>query len=66
MGKRFESMKTYDQLPGNYEDVLLRIPDGSKAERLLGFRATTTLEEGLARTVEWHRARREVAEAVRA
>jgi nucleoside-diphosphate-sugar epimerase len=28
----------------------------SRAERALGFRATTALEEGLGRTVEWYRA----------
>lgn len=38
-------------------DVELRVPDVSKAERLLGFRARTDLEEGLQRTLEWYRAR---------
>jgi GDP-L-fucose synthase len=33
-----------------------RCLDVSRAERALGFRATTTLEDGLGRTVEWYRA----------
>jgi UDP-glucose 4-epimerase len=48
----------YDQLPGRYEDVLLRIPDISKAKALLGFSVTVGLAEGLRRTVDWHVARR--------
>jgi GDP-L-fucose synthase len=35
-----------------------RLFDVSKAERDLGFRATTSLREGLARTVDWYRANR--------
>jgi GDP-L-fucose synthase len=35
-----------------------RCLDTSRAERLFGFRACTTFEEGLARTVEWYRAQR--------
>ena len=35
--------------------------DVTKAERLLGWTATTTLEDGLARTIEWYRAHREAA-----
>jgi GDP-L-fucose synthase len=32
--------------------------DTSRAERLFGFRATTSFEEGLRRTIEWYRAER--------
>jgi GDP-L-fucose synthase len=38
-----------------------RLFDMSKAERDLGFKATTSLREGLAKTVEWYRANRESA-----
>jgi GDP-L-fucose synthase len=38
-----------------------RLFDMSKAEKDLGFRATTTLKQGLATTVEWYRANREHA-----
>jgi UDP-glucose 4-epimerase len=55
----------YESLPGKYQDVRVRIPDTRKAEKLIGFKASVTLEEGLEETVEWHRLRRgaEVAEA---
>jgi nucleoside-diphosphate-sugar epimerase len=35
----------------------VRQPDIGKARRLLGWEPTVDLEEGLARTVEWYRAR---------
>jgi nucleoside-diphosphate-sugar epimerase len=37
-------------------DVELRVPDISKAKRLLGFKPKVDLEEGLLRTIEWYRA----------
>ena len=49
----------YSDLPGNYQDVRLRIPDTTKATSLLGFTATVSLAEGLERAVAWHRDRRE-------
>ncbi|HEV8687457.1 MAG TPA: NAD-dependent epimerase/dehydratase family protein [Gaiellaceae bacterium] len=45
----------YESLPGRYQDVRVRIPDGTKARRLLGFEATVSLEDGLAETAAWHR-----------
>lgn len=56
----------YADLPGNYQDVLKRIPDTTKAKRILGFTARIDLEIGLDRTVAWHLARREQAEALQA
>jgi UDP-glucose 4-epimerase len=56
----------YEDLPGNYQDVLKRIPDTTKAKRLLGFTAKVELEEGLARTMAWHTARRDQEEALQA
>jgi UDP-glucose 4-epimerase len=38
-----------------YEDILRRVPDASKALRLLGWKATTQIAEGIARTVAWAR-----------
>ena len=32
-----------------------RVPDTTFAEKCLGFRAKVSLEDGLARTVEWQR-----------
>ncbi|MEM6958988.1 MAG: NAD-dependent epimerase/dehydratase family protein [Myxococcota bacterium] len=44
-----------ERVPWDFADVELRIPDVKKAERLLGFRAETELEDGLAKTIEWYR-----------
>jgi UDP-glucose 4-epimerase len=56
----------YESLPGKYQDVRHRVPDVSKAERILGFTAHVSLEEGLVRSLEWHRAMLEAAEVARA
>jgi UDP-glucose 4-epimerase len=56
----------YDSLPGKYQDVRHRVPDVSKAERVLGFTAQVSLEEGLLRSLEWHRAMLDGAEVARA
>lgn len=56
----------YSDLPGNYQDVRLRVPDTSKACSLLGFTATVSLAEGLQETVTWHRGRRDERARVQA
>lgn len=38
-----------------YEDIDRRIPDVSKVEKVLSWRAQTVLEEGIAKTVAWAR-----------
>jgi nucleoside-diphosphate-sugar epimerase len=43
-----------ETIGGNYQDVRHRVPDLSKAQRLLGFEPQVPLEEGLARTLAWH------------
>lgn len=45
----------YESFGGGYEDVKRRIPDLSKAGRILSFEWKTKLTEGLSKTVEWHR-----------
>jgi UDP-glucose 4-epimerase len=45
----------YEALPGRYQDVIHRVPDVGKAERLLGFNAQVSLADGLAATLDWHR-----------
>lgn len=40
---------------GKYEDVRRRVPDSSRCEKILGVKAVVGLEEGLSRTIEWHR-----------
>jgi len=47
-------------------EVRVRIPSIEKARRLLGFNPTVTLEEGLGRTLEWHRGQLEVRSASKA
>ncbi len=54
-------MIPYDEIGGRrYEDVRRRVPNVEKANRLLGFQAKVSLEEGLRRTIEWQRALHEV------
>ena len=59
MGKP-ESLITYvGERPGQ---VFRHTADASKARRLLGWKPSMTFEEGLARTIEWYRAHRNVWE----
>ena len=45
----------YEHFGGNYEDVRRRVPDLSKAKRLFGFEPKISLEEGLKKTINWHK-----------
>lgn len=38
-----------------YQDVMRRVPDVRKCEKVLGVRAEVPLDEGLRRTIEWQR-----------
>lgn len=40
---------------GKYEDVRRRVPDISKARKILGFEPQVDIEEGLVRTIAWQR-----------
>jgi UDP-glucose 4-epimerase len=51
-----------ESIGGKYQDVRHRVPDLTKARRLLGFEPQVSLEEGLRKTLQWHLALR--AEAV--
>jgi UDP-glucose 4-epimerase len=44
--------------PLHYTDVEIRIPNVTKAREQLGFEAQVDLDEGLARTIAWYRARK--------
>ena len=50
---------------GSDEDIHRRVPDISLAKRVLGFAPTIGLDEGLHRTIEWHRAQSPRAEPVK-
>jgi UDP-glucose 4-epimerase len=56
----------YEALPGRYQDVRHRVPDTTKARRLLGHTAKTGLEEGLQKTAEWHQLRRATEQRMKA
>jgi UDP-glucose 4-epimerase len=45
----------YESFGGKYEDVRRRLPDLSKAEKILRYRWQTKLIDGLAKTIEWHK-----------
>jgi UDP-glucose 4-epimerase len=60
-----QRIKRLTQAPGeivfqplHYADVEIRIPNVEKARELLGFEAEVELDEGLARTIAWYRARK--------
>lgn len=58
-------MIPYKQISGrDYEDVLRRVPDTTKAHDLLGFSAKVALEQGLLQTIEWQRKARAIASPV--
>jgi nucleoside-diphosphate-sugar epimerase len=42
-------------VPGREGDIDRRMPDASRAQVELGWAARTTLEDGLARTIDWYR-----------
>ncbi|MGA8543304.1 MAG: GDP-mannose 4,6-dehydratase [Thermoplasmata archaeon] len=50
-----EYVQTKQVLGEGYDDVPRRVPDSSRARDVLGWEATTKLEDGLAATVEWAR-----------
>lgn len=45
----------YDKLSKGYQDVIKRVPDITKSQKMLGFKAKVQLEEGLPCTIEWQR-----------
>ena len=38
-----------------YEDVMRRVPDTAHSEKVLGVKAQVSIEEGMAKTIEWQR-----------
>lgn len=45
----------YTHFAGNYEDVRRRVPDLSASAEAFSYKPAVSLEEGLGRTIEWHR-----------
>lgn len=50
------AVDTAERLGSGYEDLSRRIPDTAKARERLGWSATTSLRDGLIKTIEWARA----------
>jgi UDP-glucose 4-epimerase len=48
-----EPVDTRRHYGSTYEDIPKRIPDTAKAERVLGWRLETDLDEGIRRTIAW-------------
>lgn len=48
--KNLDTKKHYGEI---YEDITRRVPDVTKAKKLLGWQANTTLEEGIEKTIRW-------------
>ena len=48
----------YAKFSGKYEDVRRRVPDITKAKKLLGFSPEVELEEGLLRLIKWQKEKR--------
>ena len=46
-------VQTDDRYGAVYEDIIRRVPKVEKAERLLGWKATTSAREGIAKTIAW-------------
>lgn len=51
-----EPFWTEKEFGETYQDIIRRVPDVSKAKAALGWEATTSLEDGVRRTIEWARA----------
>src|SRR3989344_5430494 len=48
--KNFDTSKYYG---GSYEDIPRRVPDVSKAKKILGWEAKTSLHDGLKKSIKW-------------
>jgi nucleoside-diphosphate-sugar epimerase len=44
---------TAEQLSVRYQDLSRRVPDTAKAQRVLGWKCTTSLQDGLTATIDW-------------
>lgn len=56
-----QSESTIEHIPLPEDDPARRCPDIALAERLLGWRPTVSLDDGLARTIAWFRSARQPA-----
>lgn len=54
----WKNLDTKKHYGGAYEDIPRRIPDVSKAKKVLGWKAKTSLRNGLKKTIDWSRQNR--------
>lgn len=54
-GAEITRVDTIAKLGKSYEDLSRRVPDNTKAGRLLGWKPEVDLRDGLSRTIEWAR-----------
>lgn len=54
-GPQTRPFETEKEFGSTYQDIVRRVPDVSKARSVLGWEATTSLSEGVARTITWAR-----------
>lgn len=52
----FDELATEERFGAAYEDLTRRVPDTSKARAVLGWSSSTTLRQGIGRTIDWARA----------
>jgi len=52
---KWKGLDTRQHYGEKYEDIPRRIPNVNKAKQLLGWKANTTLEQGIRKTIEWAR-----------
>jgi len=50
----------YESFGGQYQDVRIRIPDTTKARKLLGYNPRVNVDEGLDHFVNWMRAAKHI------
>lgn len=55
MDLEIEHFSTEENLGERYQDIIRRVPDSSKAGRLLDWQPTVDLREGVRRTIDWAR-----------
>lgn len=53
-----ETTTSFESMGANYQDVYYRVPSIEKAKAILGFEAQVSLDEGIARTLAFIKARR--------
>ena len=52
---KWRNLDTKKHYGNAYEDIPRRVPDVSKAKKILGWEAKTSLRDGLKKTIEWSR-----------